>query len=441
MQKKLNEDYIDSYCEKFASKVTDSFFTGEKTTITGKEILTVTPSKQTNLFIIKLLFRYWQGETKKLESPFFNYEHDEVKDALQEFMNVLSQHIEVHKNGFQMLLNHALKDTLYLLASPESYVEMDLEDRQIEEITEEVMNDSLKYLRIYKREIGDFLSDMRGLSIDDALDELQEEFEEFYTLDELEKESEILSQVTKLEPKKVFSEVLPEDFEEDEEFDNDALIAAAEQEEKKEVQEDVKPKESEEVAVPADMNWEDSGIKAFDDEEESDGPTEVDYTGLVEFLSGPDEEEENDEAAAVEKTKDEIPESVNEDPIPQPEEGVTEEAPKEEKVQEKDTEEEPATINDQFEKKEKTIVEHHEEEKGASIMSMISVNLQYMFVKELFKDDQVSFQNALYELEEQETFDDSVEFLVQGYAKEFKWDMQSTEVKEFLKVLFRKFRD
>ena len=113
MQKKINEDFIDSYCEKFASKVNDSFFLGDKIIISGKEILGVTPSIQTNYFVLKLLFRYWKGETKKLESPFFNYENDVVKEALTEFMNVLSQHIEVHKNRFQLLLNHAVKDALY----------------------------------------------------------------------------------------------------------------------------------------------------------------------------------------------------------------------------------------------------------------------------------------------------------------------------------------
>ena len=101
MQRKLNEDFIDSYCEKFARMVAAGFFVGNKKVITGKEILEVTPSKQVNFFVIKLLFRYWQEETKKLESPFFNYKNEEVRQAMIQFMNVLSQHIEINQPKFE----------------------------------------------------------------------------------------------------------------------------------------------------------------------------------------------------------------------------------------------------------------------------------------------------------------------------------------------------
>jgi hypothetical protein len=98
------------------------------------------------------------------------------------------------------------------------------------------------------------------------------------------------------------------------------------------------------------------------------------------------------------------------------------------------------TLNDQFEKKEKTLAEHHEEEQSSDLLKSISVNNQFMFIRDLFNDDKVEFENTIYELEKLESFDDSVEFLVQGTAKENNWDMQSEVVKEFLKVLFRRFR-
>ena len=63
-----------------------------------------------------------------------------------------------------------------------------------------------------------------------------------------------------------------------------------------------------------------------------------------------------------------------------------------------------------------------------------------MFIKELFYNDKNQFEQALSELEDFNSFDESVEFLVQSYAKHNEWDMQSDEVKEFLKVLFRRHR-
>ncbi len=416
MQKKLNEDFIDSYCEKFASKITSSFFTEGKETITGKEILEITPSKQTNYFIIKLLFRYWQGETKKLESPFFNYTHEEVKEALIEFMNVLSQHIEVHKNNFQLLLNHALKDTLYLAASPAAYIEIDLDGRGVDKINDKVISGTLKYLRIYKREINNFLSDMRGLTIDDVIDELPEEFDEFDSNSGLKAETDLLSTVLSITPEQVLTDEDVPDFYDDlddEVFDNDDPSDRVTLEE-----------EPEPAAVDdQQVKWEAEAIEPAEDE------------------AG----ESSEEISTIENSPEavEMEEELGEDDTPEmsiveEEEQVAEE---EEVVEEEELEESPNTVNDKFEDTPTSVAEHHEQNNSSSIMNMISVNLQYMFVKELFKDDQVSFQNALYELEEYDTFDDAVEFLVQGYAKEFKWDMKSNEVKELLKVLFRKFRE
>ena len=226
MQKKLNEDFIDGYCEKFASKVTAEFFKDGKDVITGKEILKVTPSKQVNFFVIKLLFRYWQEETKKLESPFFNYKHEEVRQAMIQFMNVLSQHIEINKEKFETLLNHAVKDTIYLAAMPQAYVEIDLDSRGVEKIADKSVEGTVKYLKIHKKEIQNFLSDMKGLTIDDVIDELPEEFDDFDTTEAVEEECKLLSSVLDITAEKVFSDdpAIDED-----EFDEDDLFAPGEE--------------------------------------------------------------------------------------------------------------------------------------------------------------------------------------------------------------------
>ena len=64
-----------------------------------------------------------------------------------------------------------------------------------------------------------------------------------------------------------------------------------------------------------------------------------------------------------------------------------------------------------------------------------------MFTNELFGGNGEDFKEAIGYVEECITFDESVELLVQRYAKPYKWDMNSVEVKELLKVIFRKFRD
>ena len=347
-----------------------------------------------------------------------------------------------------------------LAASPQAYVEIDLEDRRVDKIDDQVIDETLKHLRIYRKEIGNFLSDMRGLTIDDVIDELPEEFEEFDSSRGLLKETELLSQILPIEPDQILTDELRDDFEDDEIFDNDDEF-----DEKEEFLTDSKElidekSTDEEHDIPENMEGENEPVKDFGGPKGENMTDELPDEAITveneeENLSQEDPfeakekgeenvEEESEEGVGSEKGEENEEEIMSEpsatSEIVKEETPQSDEEESEEEIVE-DNEEEVKTINEQFDVPQKTVVQHHEETKANSMMELISVNHQFMFVKELFKDDQVSFQNALYELEEYDTFDDAVEFLVQGYAKEFSWDMQSNEVKELLKVLFRKFRD
>lgn len=437
MQKKLNEDFIDSYCEKFASKVSNEFFNEGRDVITGKEILNVTPSKQVNFFVIKLLFRYWQEETKKLESPFFNYKHEEVRQAMIEFMNVLSQHIEINKSKFETLLNHAVKDTIYLAAMPQAYVEIDLDSRGVESIRDKTIEGTVKYLKIYKKEIQNFLSDMRGLTIDDVIDELPDEFEDFDTTEAVEELCGQLSDILEISYDKVYSDDPDiDDFDEDDLFEpgEEDLVdipsrkTSAEHEET----EELAVSKDDEAMVDEDIH-EDAFAEDHSEEESENSPIETEDEEFQteeeaherEFM---EEEEADEEDVEDEETEEEPPVKKIETPVLLDEEEKEDDFPEE-------------TINKQFEKEEETLAEHHAmKQKGDKILEMISLNHRYMFIRELFGNDKNEFENALFELEDFSTFDESVEYLVQSYAKHNSWDMQSDEVKEFLKVLFRRFR-
>ncbi len=421
MQKKLNEDFIDGYCEKFASKVTADFFKDGKDVITGKEILKVTPSKQVNFFVIKLLFRYWQEETKKLESPFFNYKHEEVRQAMIQFMNVLSQHIEINKEKFETLLNHAIKDTLYLAAMPQAYVQIDLDSRGVETIKEKSVEGTVKYLKIHKKEIQNFLSDMKGLTIDDVVDELPEEFDDFDTTEAVKAECELLNDILPISVEKIFS-----DDPEMDEFDEDDLFEPGEEDL---VEERPKPKKT-----APDANEETANIKMS---AEDDAMIEEDIEDMSESETVAEEKEESKPEVKEEESKAGEEEEHEEEEEPKKE--VRTPVMLEDEDKEDDFPEE--TINKQFESQEETVADHLDSsKKEGAILELISLNHRYMFIKELFRNDKHEFENALVELEDYNSFDESVEFLVQGYAKHNEWDMQSDEVKEFLKVLFRRFR-
>ncbi|MEM9894941.1 MAG: hypothetical protein AAF789_01110, partial [Bacteroidota bacterium] len=394
MQKKLNEDFIDSYCEKFASKISTEFFKEGKEVITGKEILSVSPSKQVNFFVIKLLFRYWQEETKKLESPFFNYKHVEVREAMVQFMNVLSQHIEINSEKFETLLNHAVKDTLYLAAMPQAYVEIDLDSRGVDEIRDKTIEGTIKYLKIYKKEINNFLSDMRGLTIDDVIDELPEEFDDFDTSDAVNEQCELLSQVLDISSEKIYSDD-PEMEEDFDKIDEDELLSPGVED----LVEQTPPAKKQEAPKPEPI---------LEPAAESEPIIEVDTED-----ESMKEEVLSEEAAAVDPAEMVEKVSVVEEEKPK----ITPPVILDQDDKEDDFPEE--TINDKFEKKEEeSLAEHHESVlKGNSILDLISLNHRYMFIQELFRNDKEEFEKALGELEAFESFDDSVEFLVQSYAK------------------------
>lgn len=108
--------YSDAYAEKILKKV---FATKER--IDGKEILSLCDVQQINLLILRELFKAWKEELKKLKSPYFDYENTEVKEALENFMSVLSKNISISRQHFAPLLKKAVSQTVLMVLDPYDY--------------------------------------------------------------------------------------------------------------------------------------------------------------------------------------------------------------------------------------------------------------------------------------------------------------------------------
>ncbi|MDL5049215.1 hypothetical protein QQ054_24685 [Oscillatoria amoena NRMC-F 0135] len=114
MDEKISLEAIALYSDAYAEKILKKFF-ADKNRITGQEILVFSDVQQVNLFIIRDLFKAWKEETKKLKSPFFDYEKPEVKAALETFMNVLSKNIAIDRTHFAPLVKKAVSQTLLVI--------------------------------------------------------------------------------------------------------------------------------------------------------------------------------------------------------------------------------------------------------------------------------------------------------------------------------------
>ena len=370
----LNYDFVGDFKHKYTTKlVEENIEKGES--ISGKQILKLTPSRQLNLFVIKILFQEWQDEMKQLESPYFDYKDPVVRKAMVEFMNVLSQHINVKDEDLIPLLEKAYDEVILLHLDPAGYLELELKDRPKAELSTKLIKQLTKYLVVFKDEMNEFLEGVKGDPIGEVIEKARYYFEGHDSRSYFEDLIESFSDTV---------EVSLSDFlaKEDE--------TASEEE----------TEETHETEVAA--------INAESDTPESENKP----------LSTYDEEETED-------LKNEVREEVISNIPPGEDEDIEDES----------------TLNKKYEVEAKTLADMHEEKKIDSIMEAISINHRYMFLQELFDGDNDQFQKAIREVETCGSFDEAVELLVQNYAKDYFWDMNSDEVKELLKVIFRRFRN
>jgi hypothetical protein len=199
---KLDLPKLESYSLAFAEKVCAEYYQGDRGVITGSGILKLTPSEQINYFIIKNLFERWKDETARLRSPFFDFEQDEVKDAMTSFMNKLSRHISVRKEFFKPLLTKAVSDALAYINQPLEFLKVEFCQKPILSLQE--VKEKEKYFRFNKVLVQNFLKKLQlsgktGFSKEEALQYLSEVYKNYeMSLEPSDKFLEQLHSVLKL---------------------------------------------------------------------------------------------------------------------------------------------------------------------------------------------------------------------------------------------------
>ena len=149
MDNKLNYSSIENYSATYTRKVVSNFFNVEES-INGKQILALTNLPQINLLVIKNLFQKWKKETGKLQSPYFDYDDEEVKQALQHFMNILSNNISIKKSNFEPLLKKSVSDAIFLIFSPYVFYSKEINHPDRTRISIDDLKDIAKYIKINK---------------------------------------------------------------------------------------------------------------------------------------------------------------------------------------------------------------------------------------------------------------------------------------------------
>lgn len=154
---KLDLSAIESYGHQYATKVCDDFF-NRTGTINGQQILKLSNVAQVNMFVISDLFERWKADTEAFKSPYFNFEHEDVKAALKTFMNTASQHIMVKRENFEPMLSNAVKKTIVLLLNPSKYFDEFVRDSPDFTLTKDSLAQLSKYTKI-NGQVSKFLTE------------------------------------------------------------------------------------------------------------------------------------------------------------------------------------------------------------------------------------------------------------------------------------------
>jgi negative regulator of replication initiation len=213
MDEKISLEAIALYSDAYAEKVLKRAFASTEK-INGHDILSLCDVQQINLFIVRELFRGWKEETKKLKSPYFDYEHPEVKDALEAFMGILSTHIAIDRQHFAPLLKKAVSQAVLVVLDPYDYFSM-LVSGTHNKLDVSGFREEIKYLKINKAPLERMLQKLEEKKLKEVsgneafaiLDQILEEVS--FTPDDVDVYVEKFSIVEKLDPEKFYVKKSP----------------------------------------------------------------------------------------------------------------------------------------------------------------------------------------------------------------------------------------
>jgi hypothetical protein len=213
MDEKISLDAIAHYGNAYADKLINGFFSG-KQKISGKEILSLSSIPQVNLFVIRELFKAWRMETGKQKSIYFDNDHPDVKEALANYMGVLSNHILIDKGHFSPLLKKAVNETLLVIFDPYDFFSL-LVGGGGDKLEVAPFKEEIKYLKINKGPLERMLQKLEEKKVTEIpgneafgiLDQILEEVN--FTPEDLDEYIQKFSSIIPLDPSTFYSSKPP----------------------------------------------------------------------------------------------------------------------------------------------------------------------------------------------------------------------------------------
>lgn len=149
MSANLDINKLNRYADRFTAQVLDDIYLS-KSIVGGHDLLQLTPVRQVNLGVLNRLFEQWKNNALSFRSVYFDFENEEVKHALDTFMNTASQHITVKREDLEPLVKQSVRDALTLLYTPEVYFEEKLKSLPDALFHHENARQLVKYTNIHQ---------------------------------------------------------------------------------------------------------------------------------------------------------------------------------------------------------------------------------------------------------------------------------------------------
>ena len=375
----INHAALKQYASDFTTKIVTDFYAG-KDTINGQEILTLTPIRQVNLGIISRVFDQWKADSQAFRSPYFDFEKEEVKNALQEFMNTVSRTIAIKREDFQPLLLHSTEDALLLLLAPADYFERKLRELPNFVFDRNSAQSLSKYTHIHSgvaKSLALRLADSGSeyVYVNQALNWLAQNLDTGSSLDDRSAYIQQFSSVLVLNPEE--------------------LVSA-----------DSRPTASQATADKPAMESKTSG-SFFD--------------------------------SALADTPQPLPPTPPSQPVPEP--AVAES--RQPRTEPLPASTEINSLNSRFKvdipARSDEANYGNVSPKVDSILGSIALGQRFMFVNQLFNKNSDSFDEAIRELEQAKTFEEARELMSYKFASKYFWDMSSDAVNDLMSLVKRKF--
>ncbi|QMW02049.1 hypothetical protein [Spirosoma foliorum] len=417
MSNKFNANALTEYSKSYARRIASDFYQ-QHATMNGKQILSLTPISQINLFIISSLSDKWQADAAKFRSPYFDFTNEEVQEALQNFMNVVSQYISVRREHLEPLLADATRRAIILIFDPRSYFDDLLRGQPDFTVTSAALKQIVRYTKINQFIPAHITQRMNGKSfiyvnqaliyLDEALTQKGHEIEQY---------DKFVAQ---------FSEKLP--------MDVSALLRSH-------VPDSIPaaPLRSffdtaiESTVPPAPL----VAIESLAETTSPAIPPRPDLTPAPDLV----EDFSSSGTKFIDGTSG-GPEPVA--PISQPSPlqtgAITTPTEVKQPIIAVDT---PPSLNDTLRDtapaEPSTVAETFHRAPIESVARSISLNQKFRFINQLFNGNSSAYNQAVEEIDTLNNYGQALDLISYRYASQYLWDMSSDEVSELVEILKRRF--